>query len=88
MDPDTGASEIAYPTTETLANGQAYINLSQESNQLMDSLWLSVKTAGGVGTGPVICMLAFVALLLGWLTYRTVRDKRRKARRCAAWNNG
>ncbi len=87
LDPDTAASDIAYPDDETLARGQAFINLSQETSQLMDSLWLSVKTAGGVGTGPIVCMCLFAAALTAWLIGRRIHTRRRRQRRCARWKN-
>ena len=87
LDPDTAASDIAYPDDDTLARGQAFINLSQETSQLMDSLWLSVKTAGGVGTGPIVCMCLFAAALAAWLIGRRIRTRRRRQRRCARWKN-
>ena len=85
LDPDTAASDIAYPEADTLSRGEAFVNLSQETSQLMDSLWLSVKTAGGVGTGPIVCMCVFVAAIAAWLILRRITTARRRARRCAKW---
>ncbi len=85
LDPETAASDIAYPDEETLARGQAFSSLSQETSQLMDSLWLSVKTAGGVGTVPIVCMCLFVAAVAAWLILRRIRTRRRRQRRCARW---
>ena len=47
MDPEMAENEIAYPSAETLANSESFLYLPQETNQLMDSLWLEVKTGGG-----------------------------------------
>lgn len=44
MDPETAASEIAYPPEEILSRGEVFQYLDAESTQLMDSLWLEVKT--------------------------------------------
>ncbi len=85
LDPETAASDIAYPDTDILSRGEAYLALSQESNQVMDKLWLSVKTAGGVGTGPIVSMCVFVVAVTGWLVFRSIRTKRRKAKRCMKW---
>ncbi len=85
LDPDTAASDIAYPDADTLSRGEAFVNLSQETSQLMDSLWLSVKTAGGVGTGPIVCMCVFVVAIAAWLIVRRITTTRRRARRCAKW---
>ncbi len=87
MDPAVTESGIAYPDAETLARGSAFINLPTEATQTMSSLWLSVKTAGGVGTGPIVSMCVLVGGLIAWLIVRDIRRKRRKARRCRKWKN-
>ena len=85
MDPDTTASEIAYPSEEILQNGQAFMNLSVEGNHEMDALWLQVKTQGGVDSYAIWSMIALVILLVGYLLIRHIRTKRRIAARCAKW---
>lgn len=85
MDPDVVASPIAYPTEETLANGSAFINLSAETSQLTDSLWLQVKTQGGVDTYAIVCMCAVVVLLTAYFIIHGVRKKKRIANRCKKW---
>jgi len=85
MDPSVTESDIAYPDAETLARGSAFINLPTEATQTMSSLWLSVKTAGGVGTGPIVSMCVLVGGLIAYLIVRDIRRKRRKARRCMKW---
>lgn len=85
MDPETAASDIAYPTQETLANGKAFINLSEETLRLMDSLWLQVKTQGGVDTYAIVCMAGVVVLLAAYFTIHGIRKKHRIANRCKKW---
>lgn len=85
MDPDTAASVIAYPTQETLQNGSAFINLSAETSQLADSLWLQVKTQGGVDTYAIVCMCAVVVLLAAYFIIHGARKKKRIANRCKKW---
>ena len=85
MDPDISASDIAYPTEETLANGQSFLNLSVEANHEMDALWLQVKTQSGVDSYAVWSMIALVVLLIAYLIFRQIRRKRRIAARCARW---
>ena len=85
MDPDTAASEIAYPTQETLKNGRAFINLSEETSRFTDSLWLQVKTQGGVDTYAIVCMCAVVVLLAAYFVIHSVRKKKRIANRCKKW---
>jgi spermidine/putrescine transport system substrate-binding protein len=85
MDPDTASSEIAYPDKETLARGSSFINLSSQTSQEMDSLWLQVKTQGGVDDYAIWCMLALAVLLTVYLIIRETRRKRRIANRCQRW---
>ena len=47
MEPETLSSEIAYPSEEVLSRGEAFQYLDTASTQLMDSLWLEVKTHSG-----------------------------------------
>ncbi len=70
MDPETAESEIAYPPESVLSKGFAYMALSTEATQEMDSLWLKVKTSGGskallIGViGLAVVVAAAVILLL------------------------
>ncbi len=85
MNPDTAASEIAYPTSETLENGSAFCYLQTETSQLMDSLWLEVKTQGSVDSYAIICMSAVAALLASYFVIHNIRKKKRLANRCKKW---
>ncbi len=44
MDPEMANSPIAYPDEETLARGEAFGALSTEATQLMEELWLEVRS--------------------------------------------
>jgi len=81
MDEEMSASEIAYPSEETLANGESFLYLDAESTQLMDSLWLEVKTEGGVSYGPIIGIAAVVVIVAAYFIYRSRKLKRRKSKR-------
>lgn len=85
MDPDTAQSPIAYPDEETLSGGVAFMNLSQESLQLMDSLWLEVKTQGSVDTYAIVCMAAIVVLTAAYFAIHSIRKKKRLQNRCKKW---
>ena len=85
MDPETVASDIAYPSEETLSRGEAFLYLDQETTHLMDSLWLEVKTEGETDYTPIIGISATVLLAAVYLTARGVRDRRRRANRCKKW---
>jgi len=85
MDPELIESEVAYPDEKTLLGGSAFLYQDAETTQLMDSLWLEVKTDGNVDNGPIIGICLTIFLVGGYLVFRNVRTRRRKARRCARW---
>ena len=87
MDPEAVESEVSYPPEEILALGEGFLALDQRTTQLMDSLWLEVKTDGGVDYGPIIGISVTALAVAGFLIFRAVRDKRRKANRCKAWRS-
>ena len=43
MDPETAASDIAYPSAETLAAGTSFSYLSEETSRLMEKLFMQVR---------------------------------------------
>ena len=67
------------------ANGKAFINLSEETSRFTDSLWLQVKTQGGVDTYAIVCMCAVVVLLAAYFVIHNVRKRKRIANRCKKW---
>jgi len=85
MDPEVVSSEVAYPDAETLSRGDAFIYLAAETSQYTDSLWLEVKTQGGVDSYAIVCMLAVVVLAAGWLTVSKIKKKKRIENRCCKW---
>ena len=83
MDPEVSSSEIAYPSAETLARSEAFLYLPTESNQLMDSLWLDVKTGDSEDTTVMMAItIGVIVLALAILLIHSLRKKRRRARRC------
>jgi spermidine/putrescine transport system substrate-binding protein len=81
MDEEVAQSEIAYPSAETLARSENFLYLPAETNQLMDSLWLEVKTGGSSNTTLIIAAVVVVLVVLAALVLLTIRKKKRKARR-------
>ena len=81
IDPALSESEIAYPSDEAKKNMERFTNLSDEANQFMDDLWISVVrtnelTAGfWIGVG-VICVVILVAVFRNMY----VKKKRMEAR--------
>ena len=83
MDPEVSSSEVAYPSAETLARSEAFLYRPTESNQLMDSLWLDVKTGDSEDTTVMMAVtIGVIVLALAILLIHSLRKKRRRARRC------
>lgn len=81
MDPGVAESEIAYPDTETLSGGESFNALPIETSQLMDSLWLSVKTSGNDTARYLIVGAVLATLAVAFTVYAKVRRRRKLARR-------
>ena len=83
MDPEVSSSDIAYPSAETLARSEAFLYLPTESNQLMDSLWLDVKTGDSEDTTVMMAVtIGVIVLALAILLLHSMLKKKRKSRRC------
>jgi len=81
MDPEVAGSEVAYPNDETLAVSESFNALAIETSQLMDSLWLSVKTSGNDTTSYLIAAAVLVIVAITLTTVLKLRRRRRLARR-------
>lgn len=82
MDEEVAENEIAYPSDEELARGQYFNALSEEGTQLMNSLWLEVKTSGdNLAVYLWVTGGAVALILVLWLCLK-IRKKRKIARRC------
>jgi len=81
MDPYMAESEIAYPDEDTLQRGESFVSLETETSQLMDSLWLEVKTDTGSTTSLLITLGAVIAIILISMGYTKEKKRRRRARR-------
>lgn len=79
LDPELAASPVAYPSEETLAWGESFNALSQYTSQLLDSLWLAVKTSGNDTTFYLISG----GILLAVAAFLTVFMKLRRRKRLA-----
>ncbi len=74
LEPEVVESPMHYPSDETLASTQVFVNLPAETAALVDKLWAEVKM-GGPGESAVL-----VAIILGFLGVyiATVIYKRRR----------
>lgn len=81
MDPETAASDIAYPDSETLERASSFVYLSAETNQLMDELWLDAKTDGNNSKSYIIIAVVIVVIIVAALIFLTMRKRKRKSHR-------
>jgi hypothetical protein len=60
MDEDIVSNEVAYPSAEILENSETFRNLSDDTNKLLDDLWIEVRigtiTAGFWITVAILAM--------------------------------
>lgn len=82
MDPEVAGSTIAYPDAETLARGKSFLYLGTETSQLMDNLWLQVKTANEKSILPAVIITILVAAVAAFFILRASAARKRKAKRC------
>ncbi|MGI6029661.1 MAG: ABC transporter substrate-binding protein [Candidatus Heteroscillospira sp.] len=82
MDEFMAESDIAYPDEATLERSESFLNLSSETSQLMDSLWLDVKT-GSAESGSSTMLIAGVAAVLILIVAIMVIQKNKKKKRRA-----
>ena len=81
MDESIAASDIAYPDTATLERSENFLNLDSTTSQLMDSLWLNVKTENADSNNNIIIIVSCAAALALIAVLLLVRKKSRSKRR-------
>ena len=76
MDEETVSNEIAYPSSEVLANSETFRNLSDETNKLLDDLWIEVR----IGTITAGFWIAVGFLSLGVISLCAMSIYRKQKR--------
>jgi spermidine/putrescine transport system substrate-binding protein len=84
MDEEMASSDIAYPSDEVLANGSMFLALSTDATQLMDSLWLEVKTGGSNSTLYIVIAVVAVVVVVAVIVLLGMKKKKKKQRRGTA----
>lgn len=82
MDPEVIASPVAYPDDQTLARSESFSALSVQATQLMNDLWLTVKTSGNNTTLYIVISIAAVLIVIAIFVLMNIKKRRKKARRC------
>lgn len=78
LGPEVTSNPIQFPPAEVVEKAEVYQNLSEEENQLLDSIWTSVLSAdsGGNKWFIPIFMLLTIALSIGINIGRRIRKRR------------
>lgn len=85
MDPEIVNNPIAYPDEETLSRATSFMNLSTETTQQMDSLWLDVKTDSAAGeNGGNNTMIIVAAVLVAAVVVILIVVNNNKRKKLAA----
>lgn len=79
LDEEVRENTVSYPTDVQLANTETFVNLSDEANALMQTLWTDMKSAENENTNKwivpvflVLCLVAMVSVLIR----RYIRSKK------------
>jgi spermidine/putrescine transport system substrate-binding protein len=78
MDEEVVANEVAYPGEEVLANSETFRNLSDDTNKLMDDLWIEVRI--GTITAGFWITVGFLALGVMGLCFMAIYRKQKRLR--------
>ncbi len=77
LDPEIAENEMFYPSDEVLDRSEIFTNLPDDTNLLLDSLWLQVKTGGSDSTVALIAVLiGFIMVYIGIVVYKKIKAKR------------
>lgn len=85
IDPDLAANEYAYPSEEILSKTEKFINLSDETNKLLDDLWITISV-GGLSTGFWIAVAAVVIAVIAICIVAMNKKKKRELLRNSSGN--
>ena len=82
LDEEVTSSPVSYPDDETLARSESFAELGVEATQVMNDLWLSVKTSTSNTTLYLILTIAAIAAVILFFVISGIVRRRKKARRC------
>ena len=80
MDEEMTLNTIAYPSEEILQNTEVFITLSDDTNKMLDMLWISINV-GGLSIGFWITVGVIALGVPGFCIYRMQKKKYRMAMR-------
>ena len=82
IDPELAANEYAYPSEEILSRTEKFVNLSDETNKLLDDLWISISVSGlstGFWIAVAVVVVAVIVVCLIIMNRKKKRESIRKS---------
>ncbi len=74
---ETVNNPIFYPDQSILDQSETFVNLPQDTNMLIDTLWAEVKMGGPGQTATLVAVLAaFLLVYIGIVIYKKIKAKR------------
>lgn len=74
---ETVNNPIYYPSQEILNRSETFVNLPEDTNMLIDTLWAEVKMGGpGQTLTLVLVLVGFLAVYIGIVIYKKMKAKR------------
>lgn len=74
---ETVNNPIYYPDQSILDHSETFVNLPDDTNMLIDTLWAEVKMGGPGQTATLIAILAgFLLVYIGIVVYKKIKTKR------------
>ena len=74
---ETIENKIFYPDQSILNRAETFVNLPEDTNLLVDTLWAEVKMGGPGQTATLIAILVgFLLLYIGIVVYKKIKAKR------------
>lgn len=78
LDEEVTSSPVSYPDDETLARSESFAELGVEATQVMNDLWLSVKTSTSNTTLYLILTIAAIAAVILFFVISGIVRRRKK----------
>jgi len=74
---ETVNNPIFYPSESILKKSETFVNLPEDTNLLLDTLWAEVKMGGPGQTATLVVVLGgFLLLYIGIVVYKKIKAKR------------
>jgi spermidine/putrescine transport system substrate-binding protein len=77
LDAEIRGNPVAYPADEILANTEMFVHLPDDTNRLIDSLWIDIR-GGSTSDNRLLFPIILAVIIVLLLVLIIARNKRRK----------